>query len=119
MSFVALLNDLVSTAIEIVDDLAPEITFTRRGTPTYVDGVVTNNDTNYTVNAVLARFRADEVDDKINTVTDMKCLIAAADLAVSPEVQDRLTDNTGVVWCVERVMSPPGKPLWKLQVRKA
>lgn len=117
MSFAALISDMVSVAMGTIDDLAESVNYIAVNDASYVNGVVTPDESIYTLRGVLGRFRADEMDEEINAVTDMKCLLAAKEMDFDPRLVDRI-EARGAMWGIIRVMTPPGKGLWKLQIRK-
>lgn len=121
MGFNALVKDLVSEAFDIIDDLKEEITFQKHDGQTYnVDtGVVTEILVSYTkIPAVMARFTERELDEGVNVLTDVKCLIPAKDLPVIVDKDDEITRPDGTLWNVIKVMGVPGDSLWMLQIRK-
>jgi len=105
--------------MKIADDLAPLITYQYIPTTTYdpATGSLVETATNYSVKAVLTSFRMDEKDSTVVIATDMKCLIAAADLPITPTINDRIVAK-GKTWNVMRVMGVPGDSLIILHVRE-
>jgi hypothetical protein len=59
----------------------------------------------------------DEKDSTVIVSTDLKCLIAAADLPVTPTINDKIVAK-GKTWNVLRVMGVPGDSLHILHVRE-
>ena len=121
MAFNALVKDLVSTAFTIVDDLGEKITFQKHVGQTYdIDtGLPTEDLTTFlNIPAVMARFTERELDETVNVLTDVKCLIPAKDLAAIVDKDDEIIRPDGSSWDVIKVMGVPGDSLWMLQIRK-
>ena len=103
------------------DGLAPNQTYVgdsggqayNTATRTYTSAEVDYPD----VPMVLARFKSEEIDDQITVTTDLKALIAALDLPVTPQMGDKIRTQAGEVYNVERIMGVPGDSLYILHVR--
>jgi hypothetical protein len=117
------LNNLVSSAIKILGDIPIQITYVSKGlTPTYdpVNDVETSVDTQTTVKAVKARYKAEEINDSIIVDKDAKFIIANKDLnGVEPKENDYFLDDKNLRWTVRIVKTVPGESVWILQCRKA
>lgn len=124
MGFKSLLQTQVGKVFEILgqtDGLAPEQTYLKHGGQTYDTATRTyiTSSTQYpNVPMVLARFKAEEVDDEVVITTDMKALIPAVMLPVTPSMGDKIQTNDGKVFNVERIMGVPGDSLYILHVRE-
>lgn len=66
---------------------------------------------------VLVRFKIEEMDEKVRPSTDRRALIAALDLAVTPNEQDRIELADGGVHVVQRILSDPASALHILHLR--
>lgn len=122
--FKSLLEGQVQNVFKIlgqVDGLAPNQTFVGAS-----DGQTYNTATRtYTtaevdypaVPMVLARFKAEEIDEEVVVTTDLKALIAALDLPVVPQMGDKIRTQANEVYNVERIMGVPGDSLYILHVR--
>ena len=107
----------VSKAMQTVGDLKETITYTRVVPGVYDPITDTTSDTvtNYTVSVVLVQtteweqewLQADRITQKI--------LIAANDLAVVPNIDDRVT-IAGQIWQVIKIKRIPGDGLWQVFV---
>lgn len=122
--FKSLLEGQVQNVMRILgqaDGLAPNQTFVEAsGGQTYntATRTYTSAETDYPdVPMVLARFKAEEIDDEVVVTTDLKALIAALDLPVVPEMGDKIRTQAGEVYNVERIMGVPGESLYILHVR--
>lgn len=125
MGFKQLMDDMVSVAIDILDDLAPSITYTSiDNTGTYnpiTDELENPVLVTQQVDSVLASFSLEESKaDSVVVATDMKCLISSKDLgSIIPSEKDIITeDENGRVWDVIGVKSVPGESLWIIHVRR-
>lgn len=119
MAFAASIKALVSQAMQTAADLAPAVTYRAIRATTYnpATGNMVETYTDYTVKAVLTSFRMDEKDRDIVIATDMKCLIAAADLPVTPGINDRII-NGSKTYNVVAVKGVPGDSLHIIHVRE-
>lgn len=130
MGFKSTLNTAVQGAMKTLgqdDGLAPAQTYVVKGAGTYNPSTRTNTFSSTTVPnvpMVLARFKADEKDDKIVIETDAKALIAALDMpTVTPKEQDDIIVGTGAnlpagTYEVKRIMGVPGGSLHILHIRR-
>lgn len=126
MGFKSLLETQVQKAMDILgqtDGLAPEQSYisVNRGGTTYDPdtGMVTEASTQYdNIPMVLARYTSDEIDGSLIVVGDQKAIIAALDLPVTPDVDDKILMSDGRVFMVMKVGGVPGESTWILQVRE-
>ena len=124
MGFKSLLEGQVQNAMKILgqnDGLAPFVTYIETGARVYDTATRTYSSTDVQhvdIPAVLAKFEVDEMDDQVISATDLKVIIAALDLPVSPKSQDQVTDDKGNIYNVERLLGVPGDSLFILHVRK-
>lgn len=119
MGFADLAKGLVSQAMKTVGDLAPTITYRSVSSTTYdpASGNMVETYKDYPVKAVLTSFSLDEKDNSVVVTTDQKCLIASADLPVTPNKDDKVISK-GKTWNVLRIMGVPGESLYKIHVRE-
>lgn len=125
MGFNSLLDNQVQSLMGILgrtDGLAPARTYQRVTSSTYdpATGSVADAVTPYAdIPMVLARYESSEIDgDKIK-VNDQKAIIAALDLPVTPQIQDRIVQADGRVFHIESVGGVPGESVWILQIRES
>lgn len=122
--FETLLKQQVQGVMQILgqdDGLAPFVTYVETGARTYntTTRTYSSSDTDHDeVPAVLAKFKVDEMDEEVVSATDLKVLIAALDLPVTPKSQDQIRTADGTVYNVERLLGVPGDSLHILHVRK-
>jgi hypothetical protein len=110
---------LVQKAFQKLGDLPTEVTYTRVVPGAYdPDTDTTANVTQtYTLNVVQVGLTEQEQDWwKTNLVTQ-KLLIAARDLPVVPEENDRVVIS-GVTWSVKRVKRVPGDSLFIVYIQE-
>lgn len=80
---------------------------------------VTSTEVEYTgIPMSLVRFSIKDMDEEVRPQTDRVALIAALDLTVTPDENDKIRDNDGIVYTVKRVMSDPADALYKLHIRR-
>ena len=120
MSLAAIMRQVVGTAFDVIDDIAPAGTITRNSTASY--SVATGQDTPdgapIGIDQIIpTRFRAKEIDGSVNIATDSKFIMQTSDLPFTPENGDMITFNGGE-WNVVKVMGVPGESIWILHVRK-
>jgi len=121
-----LLRDLVGQVFTIVaavdEDLVTSLTYRQIATGVYdpATDTVAETPTDTTVaDAVLAKFKRDEIREGVFEHADQKLLIAADRLpGITPAVNDRIVIAT-VVWNVEEIMGVPGSSLHILRIREA
>lgn len=66
----------------------------------------------------MVRFSIDDMDEEVRPQTDRVALIAALDLPVTPNENDKITAYDGVVYTVKRLMSDPADALYKIHIRR-
>lgn len=119
--FKALVNGLVSDAFKIVGDLAEEVTLFKHAGQTYDPrtGPVDQYDEYPGLRCPMPKFSAEEKDNDVIILTDVKGLIARADLPPGIEIEkdDELRAGTKV-WDVRRILSVPGDSLYILHLRQ-
>lgn len=121
-----LLKDLVGQVFTIVqavdEELVTSITYRQIATGAYdpATDTIAETPTNTTVeDAVLAKFKRDEIREGVFEHADQKLLIAADRLpGVTPAVNDRVIIGS-VQWNVEEIMGVPGSSLHILRIREA
>lgn len=123
MALKSTLNNLVSTAFKILDDLPITITYVSKGSDSVYDPITdtnTSTDTLVTLKAVKARFKMEEINDSIIVDKDAKFILANKDLSGTvPKEDDYLLDDHNKKWTVRVVKGVPGESAWILQCRKS
>lgn len=120
MSMARLVKQLVGTAFDVIDDLAPAGSISRDTGDVYdvSTGTVTNNAVAVPIKQIIpTRFKATELDDSVDVSTDAKFIVYAPDLPFTPENDDRITFNSND-WNIVKVMGVPGESIWVLHVRQ-
>jgi hypothetical protein len=119
------LQGLVQTAMQIVDDLADNITYTQiiPGAYDTTTGTTTETKNTFTFNGAIVKFKTDETDNKVVISTDARLICAYLDLPIVPTTEDFLFSvNSNVPvpqqWKVVRVLGVPGDAMWNIQIRK-
>lgn len=139
--FKDLVQGLALDAIEIAGDLCVSVVYQPTGTIAYspADGSITNTASALPAfNAFLSRFTDEEINTANNSIserrltnivnaTDAKILIPALSMpGTTPNINDTMvtTDNSppaGPVvktWKVIKILTFPGSPFWKIQIRE-
>ncbi len=121
MSLKALVNDLVGEAFNTLDDLASVVTIVQRTGGVYdpATGASTEATTQIlNIKVVLVKFKEEERDDEVVTLTDMKCLVPASPLPTGFlfTTNDEIIDGT-TTWDIIRYLGVPGESLHILHVR--
>lgn len=118
-------NELVPAVQELLDELGRDVTFKVADVSSTYDattGEGTKSTNNYTVKATPPYPYSDGmVSNGIVQMGDMRMLVAAEDLAFTPEPGDVVTWDTGDVWRTIRVTPIYSGELvcaWELQLRK-
>ena len=123
--FRSLVQGLVQQSFQILGDLTESVVYSSVQTAAYntSTGATTSTVTKYNFNAVLNRFKQEELDTysiraehKIVSSTDAKLLVAYLDLPVEPNVSDTMVIN-GRTWKVVQYLNVPGSSLWTLHIR--
>lgn len=121
--FKALIQGLVVDAIDILDDLNKTFTYRQYLGQVYdpVSGqnVVTFNDIE-NVKAPFTKFKMDEVDNEVNTLTDTKAVVPALSLpgVTEPSENDVIITSEGERWNVRRLLGVPGESVFLIHVRR-
>ena len=108
------IKNAAKAAIQATGDLSIAVTYTRVVPGAYDSATdsTTNTTTTYNnVPVVNVRLSEREVEWFPADVVTQKLLIAAADLAIVPSVNDIVTID-GAVWQVQKVGRVPGDSLW-------
>lgn len=103
------------------DGLASKQTYISVGAGTYDPATrrVTNVEIPHAgIPMVLTGFKLEDKPDDFKPRTDLKALIATADLPVSPTEDDKVQTADGAVYTVMAVMSDPANALQKLHLRR-
>lgn len=121
MALKALVNGLVGNAFDILDDLKSIVTVVQRTGGVYDPITGASAEANTTIpdiRAALVKFKEDERDDEVITLTDMKCLIPADGLPINFlfTINDEIIDGA-TTWDVVRYLGVPGQSLHILHVR--
>lgn len=122
MELKGLVEDLVSTAVSILGDMAEVTTYSSIVTGAYdpATDVVATTSTSRAFNSVFARFSFDEVkgDKEIIVDTDAKLVVSAKDFGTGePAKNDELTVKSKV-WNVVKVKGVPGDSVWIIHIRR-
>lgn len=119
--FKALIDGLVSDAIKIVGDLAETVTLVKVTVGPYDPrtGPTTTTVTVPNLQCPMPKFSAEEKDSEVVILTDVKGLIARADLPAGIEIEKNDEIHQGTKqWDVKRILSVPGDSLYILHLRK-
>lgn len=123
MTLGSTVRNLVSKSFDVISDLKGLGTYNRTGVETYDPQT---DSTSYVGSSVVPNVRmlpteitsTSQVDGIPIRPGDMILLIPALDLSFEPSENDTILWESRV-WEVQRVMTVPGKSLWKLMVRKS
>jgi hypothetical protein len=132
MGFKSLLENQVQGLMKTLgqdDGLAPYQTYSQVTDSGYDAVSMTNGATEVAhpdVPMVMARFKIDEVDGSKVVATDLKTIIAALDLPVTPaeediiviQTEDSVAGPVGTRFQVKGIMGVPGNSVHILQIRK-
>jgi hypothetical protein len=124
MGFKSLLEKQVGSVFDIlgqVDGLAPNQTFVESGGQTYnttARTYTTSTTQHADIPMVLARFSVEEIDAEVVVTTDLKALIPAIKMPVSPSIGDKIITAAGETYAVQRSLGVPGDSLYILHVRR-
>jgi len=125
MGFKSLIEGQVQGAMRILgtdsDGLAQRRTYLGVSEGVYDDQTrrVSTVLTEYSdVPMVLVRFSINDMDESVRPQTDRVALIAALDLAVVPDENDKIRDIDGVEYTIMKLMSDPADALHKIHLRR-
>lgn len=113
----------VQSAFKQLQDIPRPFTYIQRGgTPVrdVVTGKTAYPETTRTIPRVVpARFKENEVDTTVNVATDQKLLFPRLDLdrTIIPRSSDKMIDEHGFVWEVQRLLSDPADAVVIVHVR--
>lgn len=116
--FRGLAQSLAQKGMAIAGTLLDTIVYNSVSSSTYDPnlGVIGETTKTYTFGAVIARFGSKEIDGKDILPTDARMTVAYLDLPVEPKPYDNFMLK-GRVWKPVKVLSPPGNPIWTIQIR--
>ena len=112
----------VDAAFRALDDLAGDMVLvSQTGDPSYeaTTGVVTKNETSFTVTAVFDNYETDRVDGTVVQKEDRKILVKPQ-TDLRPKIGDKITDAEGITYeimDVEYITAYDQVFLWELQAR--
>lgn len=126
------LGKLVASALRTVDSTVAGSTRTityrhASGARSYdpVTGTTTGTTTDYVVQAVFTAYSRKDKDANFQSAKripiefgDVKCLIAYADLPITPSMEDVVIDGTAQWSVVEQGIDPTGRALHTFQLRQ-
>ena len=123
MSLADLVSTLVKDNFEVLGDLRETVDYVSVvDTGTYDPVTDTTSPTTQTVaniKIVGSRFKVNEIDSSVNSLTDKKYIIPAKlIIGVTPSTNDYIMDATSTRWNVQKVMGVPGNGVWILHVRQ-
>lgn len=121
MAFQALVANLTQKAIDILGDLKGTGIYTSVGQSVYnaeTDQTESQDKVFTGIPMVQCSLTVNELEASPLKNVDCKLLIAANDLPVTPNENDRI-QAFGRLWMVVNIKSPPSNPLWILLVRQA
>jgi len=99
-------------------NLKTTVTYRSKGVVSYVGGVVSSGDTDYTItNAVLVDFTTFEIDNVTILSTDRKLLIPSGSLTPTPKLTDSVVISS-VEWQIHNMEIDPAEACWIFQIRK-
>ena len=114
------LQAVAQTAIKATGTLRESVTYkTKTDDPSYVlaTGVVSENETSYTVNAILDQNISGDIPNVSIDSNEKLAYIAAGDLTPTPKLDDRITIDS-VDWKVVDVKTDPAEAMWILKIQR-
>jgi hypothetical protein len=114
-----LVADMVTLAFNTIGDLKDTAVYRRKIPSTYDPATdsMTNPTTLTSILGVFARFKANEINSSVITLTDAKFLFPAVAITFEPKTHDEIVLK-GKTWNVHSVLSVPGDSLYKLHLRE-
>lgn len=121
-----LVQTLVQSGMQIVDDLRDPVTYvnvtgtgynTETGQPSVASTTITG------LFGLISKFESADIDGKVVFKSDLKLSIAYLDLPIVPSTNDTVTSTLtasllfGQTWKVQRWMNSAGSPLWAFHLR--
>jgi hypothetical protein len=107
------------TAFNAAGNVKVSAVYSRNPDPTYntSTGVVTEDPTEYSVNAIRDEYKFDDVDGVNIKPEDIKLLILNSELSIIPKEKDFITISS-TRWNVVNWNIDPADAVWTIQVRK-
>jgi hypothetical protein len=118
MSLVTDLQNIVEDVFATLSDFRTSVTYIAKS-DSYAPGVglVTANDTTYTVEAILTSYEQQDIDGISVFANDRKMLVPVNDLTPTPTLKDMITISS-INWVIIGIKQDPALALWILQLRK-